>query len=122
MAIPRLVRPPRGVLLPAIGPCIIAAPFILVLAIAAAVLWPFVLAGIAILWIAIWPLEALLVAFGAVPDRRVSAWIGRAALRVLRAWTTFERHDEAVTAPPARDGAPQTPTGVSARDGRPPAG
>lgn len=110
---------PRGVVLVALGPCTLLAPVVFLLGIVAMLCWPFVLAGLALVWLAAWPVEWLLVALGMRPARGLRAAIGRVLALVARPWNYF---DVPVRAEGSAVATPAEGTGAtSPREGEPPA-
>ena len=73
-----------------IGPCMFAAPLMIVLVPIAVVLWPVVLLGVGIVWVASWPFARLAAAWGGTWLPAKHAALGRAFRTLLTPWTYFD--------------------------------
>src|SRR5262245_33486900 len=78
-----------------IGPCMFAAPLVILLIPIAIVLWPVAIVGLVVAWILLWPLAAVGVLRGA------HDWVGATFLTVLTPWTYFDTKGQALTIRPA---------------------
>lgn len=73
-----------------LGPCMLLAPFVLVLAILAVPLWPVALAAVGLCWLIVWPLERLFAALGRRTLQGATVKIGRLFRTLLTPWTYFD--------------------------------
>jgi hypothetical protein len=89
----------------AIGPCMLLAPFVFILALLAIPFWPVILALVGLAWLVVWPLERMALAMG-MGDRMVWApKIGRAFRVLLTPWSYFDL--PAKKPPAAREPEPE---------------
>ena len=94
----------RGVILPAIGPCMILAPVVFVVAIVGMLCWPFVVLAAVPLWGLSWIVERGLVAIGVTSAVGVFARATRVMRFVAKPWTYYDAPgtpaaDDTITAP-----------------------
>jgi hypothetical protein len=73
-----------------LGPCIVLAPLIAVLALLALPLWPVAIVLLGLLWLLVWPMEHLALVLGLRDHAGVSDTLRRWFLNVLRPWVYFE--------------------------------
>ena len=73
-----------------LGPCMLLAPAVFVLAILAVPLWPVALALVGVTWLVVWPLEQLLGALGIAATQGWCSKIGRLFRVLLTPWKYFD--------------------------------
>ncbi len=74
----------------AIGPCMLLAPLVFILALLAVPFWPVILALIGLTWLVLWPVERMAVWMGLRTTMGWTAAVGRVFRIVLTPWTYFD--------------------------------
>ncbi|HEY2849951.1 MAG TPA: hypothetical protein VGI97_08745 [Gemmatimonadaceae bacterium] len=82
------------------GPCMLVAPFLVVLIPVAIVLWPPVLLLLGLIWLIVWPIAALGRAAGVQAPTRAHAALGRWFVVLLRPWRYFDAPKKPADEPP----------------------
>ena len=94
-----------------LGPCMLLAPVVVVLAILAVPLWPVVLAAVGAAWLIVWPVEQLARSLGAHALDGTSKQLGGWFRILLTPWTYFDTPPKGpapeATTSPVDDAPPQ---------------
>ena len=103
----------RGVILPAIGPCVILAPVVFVVAIVGMLCWPFVVFAAVALWGFSWIVERVFMALGVSGAAGLFARTTRVMRLVAKPWTYYDAPgtpaaDDTIAAP-KRDATSNAP-------------
>jgi hypothetical protein len=88
-----------------IGPCMFAAPLVVLLVPLALILWPPTLILLGVAYLVVWPFAAASADGSGV--RRAHTWLGNSFLTVLTPWTYFDPPKEAQAAEPAESSSGQ---------------
>ena len=96
------------------GPCMLVAPFLVVLIPVAIVLWPPVLAILGAVWLVVWPFAVVGKKTGMTGIVRLHATLGRWFIVLLRPWRYFDAPTKPAEQPSgqttaAKDGDAGTP-------------
>ncbi len=73
-----------------IGPCLLVAPVVAVVAVLAIPLWPVAIVVLGAAWLVTWPTERAMRALGLVDRARASAALARWFGVALRPWNMFD--------------------------------
>ena len=74
----------------AVGPCMLLAPLVFILALLAVPFWPVILALIGLIWLVLWPIERMAVWMGLRGTMGWTSVVGRVFRVVLTPWTYFD--------------------------------
>jgi hypothetical protein len=73
-----------------VGPCMLVAPLVAVVAILCIPLWPVAIVVVGMAWLVVWPLEQLARRAGSVAVAGWSARVAKAFVTVLKPWNYFD--------------------------------
>lgn len=73
-----------------IGPCMLLAPLVAVLAFLAVPFWPVAIVLVATAWLVVWPLEHGLALAGVQLMQGWSAWVARTLYNVVKPWVWLD--------------------------------
>ncbi len=90
---PVLIPRYRGVILPAVGPCMILAPVVFLAVIVGMICWPFVVVAAVPLWGLSWLLERSLVSIGVTGASGLFRRATRVMRLVAKPWTYYDAPD-----------------------------
>ena len=84
-----------------LGPCMLLAPLVAVLAFLALPLWPIAIVIVAAIWLLVWPMERVMALFGLRFMQGWSVSLGRTLNYVVKPWVYL---DKRYPAAPRADG------------------